>query len=203
MLFLYALPPGDKLRLQLELDDADAAAIKAELTALANDKVRLPDEEVRQLCDMIAVYAKDHICWNKQLGSLAEHFLSSKDKVMAKHLRARLATYKSMRVFIYGHTHQYENPWPVDLDIVRITVANTGAFQRLIDEKGFLNRLNGRTPEEALRTMRLDELPPCYTAVIVAAPISGQAPPAPKSRAWYMREDGPGVLTSPEDGRCH
>ena len=121
---------------------------------------------------------------------------------MAKHLRARLGTYQSMRVFIYGHTHQYENPWPVDLDNVRVTVANTGAFQRLIDEKGFLGRLNGRTPEEALRTMQLDELPACYTAIIVPAPPSGQVP-VPKSRAWYMPENGSGVLTSPEDGRCH
>lgn len=202
MLFLYALPPEDKLGLQLASDDADAAAIKTELNALANDTVRLPEEEVRQLCDMIAVYSKDHICWNKQLGSLAQHFLTSKDKVMAKHLRARLGTYQSMRVFIYGHTHQYENPWPVDLDNVRVTVANTGAFQRLINEKGFLGRLNGRTPEEALRTMQLDELPACYTAIIVPEPPSGQVP-VPKSRAWYMPENGPGVLTSPEDGRCH
>jgi UDP-2,3-diacylglucosamine pyrophosphatase LpxH len=202
MLFLYALPPDDPLKGQLKPDDADAAAIKAELTALANDKERLPDEEVRQLCDMIAVYAPDHICWNRQLGSLAQHFLSSKDKVMAKHLRTRLATFKSMRVFVYAHTHQYEKPWPVNLEgSVTISVANTGAFQRLIDEKGFLKRLNGRTPQEALRTMKLNELPPCYTAVTVAAATSGI--PVPKSRSWYMPEEGSGVLTSPDDPRCH
>ncbi|WP_159006955.1 metallophosphoesterase [Bradyrhizobium sp. S69] len=203
MLFLYALPKDDPLRLQLEKDDPDAQAIKSELTKLANDKQNLPDAEVQQLCDMIAVYEKDHICWNLQLGSIAEHFLSSKSKVMAKHLADRQATYKSMRVFIYGHTHQFEEPWRVDLEgtPVTVTVANTGAFQRLIDEPGFLKRLDGRTPQEALRTMSLDELPPCYTAVTVPAVAIGQIP-VPKTQAWYMPEDGTGVLTAPDDPRC-
>jgi hypothetical protein len=171
---------------------------------LANDKERLPDEEVQQLCDMIAVYAKDHICWDMQLGSVAEHFLHSKKKVMATHLRERQATFKSMRVFIYGHTHQFEQPWPVDLEgpSATITVANTAAFQRLIDEPGFLKRLNGRTPQEALRTMRLDELPPCYTAVIVPPAALGRNP-IPTTRAWLMREDDAGAFVAPEDQRCH
>jgi UDP-2,3-diacylglucosamine pyrophosphatase LpxH len=204
MLFLYSLTPDDPLRKQLEADDPDAIAVRAQLAALANDKERLPDEEVQQLCDMIAVYAKDHICWDMQLGSVAEHFLHSKQKVMARHLRERQATFKSMRVFIYGHTHQFEQPWPVDLEgpPVTISVANTGAFQRLIDEEGFLKRLNGRTPQEALRTMRLDELPPCYTTVIVPAATSGRNP-IPKTRAWLMREDDSGVFVAPEDQRCH
>jgi UDP-2,3-diacylglucosamine pyrophosphatase LpxH len=204
MLFLYSLAPDDPFRLQLQQDDADAAAIRSELTQLANDKMRLPDEEVQQLCDMIAVNEKDHVCWDMQLGSLAEHFLSSKSKVMARHLAARQVAFKLMRVFIYGHTHQFEEPWPVDLEgtSVTISVANTGAFQRLIDEPGFLKRLNGRTPEEALRTMSLDELPPCYTAVIVTPTASGQIP-VPKIQAWYMPEDGSGALTAPDDPRCH
>jgi hypothetical protein len=201
-LFLYSLPPKDPFRLQLEADHADAAAIKAELAALAADEVRLPDEEVQQLCDMIAVYEQDHICWNVKLGAAAEHFLMAKSKVMAKHLSERQAKFKSMRVFIYGHTHQFEEPWSVDIGgSVVISVANTGAFQRLIDEQGFLERLNGRTPQEALRTMKLDELPPCYNAVIVPATTSGQIP-VPETRAWHMPENGVGILTSPDDARC-
>lgn len=204
MLFLYSLPKDDPLRVQLEKDDPQAQAIKSELTKLASDTARLPDAEVQQLCDMIAVHEEAHICWNMQLGSLAEHFLSSKSKVMAKHLAARQQTFKAMRVFIYGHTHQYEEPWRVDLEgiPVAVTVANTGAFQRLIDEAAFLKRLNGRTPQEGLRTMNLDELPPCYTAVTVSAVAPGQIP-VPRMQAWYMPEDGAGVFTTPDDLRCH
>jgi UDP-2,3-diacylglucosamine pyrophosphatase LpxH len=204
MLFLYSLPQDDPFRSQLEkTTDAESMAIKAELTNLASDRTRLPDAEVQQLCDMIAVYQKDQLCWNMQLGALAEHFLSSKSKVMAKHLAARQATYKSMRVFIYGHTHQFETPWRVQLEgaPITITVANTGAFQRLIDEPGFLRRLNGRTEQEGLRTMKLEELPPCYTAVIVPAAATGQIP-VPKTMAWHMPEDSAGIFIAPDDLRC-
>jgi len=204
MLFLYALPKDDPLRMQLQRDDAEAAEIRTELTALANDAKRLPDAEVQQLCDMIAAQEKDQICWDMQLGSLAEHFLSSKSKVMAKHLADRQATYKSMRVFIYGHTHQFEAPWRIDLEgaPVTVTIANTGAFQRLIDEAGFLGRLGGRTPQDGLRSMTLDELPPCYTTVVVPAPVVGQLP-VPKTQAWYMQEDSVGSFTTPDDPKCH
>jgi UDP-2,3-diacylglucosamine pyrophosphatase LpxH len=202
MLFLYSLAKDDPLRQQLEKNDAEAQAVRSELAQLANDRARLPDAEVQQLCDMIAANEKEHICWNMQLGSLAEHFLSSKAKVMARHLADRQATYKSMRVFIYGHTHQFEEPWRVNLDSgPTITIANTGAFQRLVDEAGFLKRLNGRTPQEALRTMTPEELPPCYTAVIVPAGAAGDIP-VPKTRAWHMPEDGTGSFTDPGDPRC-
>ena len=92
----------------------------AAATALAGDVVRLPDEEVRQLCDMIevnererndAVKEQGHTCWDPRLGSVVQNLLQSKSKVIAKHLVARQATYKKMRVFIYEHTHQFENPW--------------------------------------------------------------------------------------------
>lgn len=201
-LFLYALPASDPLRQELVKDDADAAAVMAELAALAEDSVRLPDAEVHQLCDMIAASDPDHVCWDKQLGSLAQHFLQSKSKVMAKHLAARQATHKSMRVFVYGHTHQFEDPWSVDLDgLATISIANTGAFQRLLDEPGFLKRLDGRTPQEALRTMMLDELPACYSAVIVEAVPEGSVPVA-KLTAWFMPEDATGELVSPDEARC-
>ncbi len=201
-LFLYALPVDDPLRQQLFQDDAAAIAIKTELAALANDNTRLPDAEVHQLCDMIAARNSEHVCWNMQLGSLAQHFLQSKIKVMEKHLAARLTTYKSMRVFVYGHTHQSETPWALSPDgLTKISVANTGAFQRLLDETGFLKRLNGRTPQDALRTMTLDELPPCYTAVIVDA-VADNGIPVAQTRTWFMPENAVGEMTTPDDARC-
>jgi UDP-2,3-diacylglucosamine pyrophosphatase LpxH len=203
LLFIYSLSPDDPFRRQLEADGAEAAAVKEQLAVLAKDQTLLPDEEVQQLCDMIAVYEKDHVCWDVKLGAAIEHFLVAKRKVMARHLDERQSKSKSMRVFIYGHTHQYETPWEVDLgSSVIVSVANTGAFQRLIEEEGFLKRLNGRTAQEALRTMSLDELPPCYSAIIVPVAETGQIPVA-EARAWYMPENGGGFFTAVDDDRCH
>jgi hypothetical protein len=80
---------------------------------------------------------------------------------------------------------------------VSVTVANTGAFQRLIDEPGFLRRLNGMTPQEGLRTITLEQLPPCYTAVIVPTDAA-----EPQVRAWHMAEDGIGAFVSPTNDNC-
>jgi UDP-2,3-diacylglucosamine pyrophosphatase LpxH len=196
-LFLNALSPDDPFNKQISTGDADANAVKAELSGLARDPTRVPDEMVLHLCDLIADN-KQKLCLDAQLGSLAQHALVSKDKVLARHLRARQRQFKGMRVFIYGHTHQYEDPRKVELnDLLKVTVANTGAFQRLLDEPGFLRRLNGMTPQEGLRTLRLEQLPPCYTAIIV--PTDGAEP---QVRAWYMPEDGGGVFVPPNAAIC-
>jgi UDP-2,3-diacylglucosamine pyrophosphatase LpxH len=201
-LFLFALDRTDPMRLQLEAGGPDADAIKSEMTVLAKDAALLPDEEVQQICDLIALKEPDNICWDSSLGSLAENLLEAKSDVLAKHLTVRQAEHISMRVFIYGHTHQFEEPWSVVLPgSVNISIANTGAFQRLINEAGFLARLKGRTPQEALRTMSLDELPPCYTAILVPPVAAGQIP-VPEVKAWHMPEDGPGAFTSTDDSRC-
>ena len=73
--------------------------------------------------------------------------------------------------------------------------------ERLIDETSFLKRLNGRTPQDALRTMMLDELPPCYTAVIVDA-VADNAIPVAQTRTWFMLENTVGEMTAPDDARC-
>jgi hypothetical protein len=107
-----------------------------------------------------------------------------------------------MRLFIYGHTHQYELPREVNIDDrVAVTVANTGAFQRVIDDTAFRRRLAGRTAPEALRSMSLDELPACYTAVIVKPTVDGKLPTL-EVFAWHMAESGAGDLVSPGAGPC-
>src|SRR5262249_9416651 len=159
--------------------------------SMARNTSRMPNEAVLHLCDLIAERAKLDpetsipLCLEPNLGSAAQHLLVSKQRVMAEHLKVRLKQIRGMQKFVDGHTHQYELPWEVALgDLTKITVANTGAFQRLIDEKGFLARLKGRSPQEGLRTIELDELPPCYTAVVIPADAVD-----PEVRAWYMEED--------------
>jgi len=176
---------------------------------MAANPDRLSDDEVRMLCDQIAIrkkMSKDGgtevtLCVDETLGSLAERALYSRSHVVQRHLQARQEQFPRMRTFIYGHTHQYEKPWPASLNYgIAVSVVNTGAFQRLINEAGFLRRLAGRTPQEGLRTMTSDELPACYTAVVVPSDETGWA--APELIAWHMEEDGVGAITDVEGSIC-
>jgi UDP-2,3-diacylglucosamine pyrophosphatase LpxH len=201
-LLLFALPHDDALGAQIKAGGPGTDALVAEMTALVQDPSRLPDEEIRQICDLVAIREPVHRCWDRSLGVLAQNLLESKAKVLGKHIKLRLPEHKSMQVLIYGHTHQFELPWVVKLEGgIQITVANTGAFQRLISEEGFTARLNGRTPVEALKTMDLSELPPCYTAIMV--PSAGPNEDVkPEVKAWLMPEAGPGLFVQTSDPRC-
>lgn len=200
-LLLFALPADDPLRKQLEPPGVDTDSVRSEMTALVRDPLRLPDEEIQQICDLVAIREPDQKCWNGSLGVLAQNVLESKAKVLAKHIKTRLPDHKSMQVLIYGHTHQFEKPWPVRLGGgIEIIVANTGAFQRLINEEEFKARLKGRTPVEGLRTMDLEELPPCYTTILVPS-VGPNDDLAPEVKAWRMAEGGQGSLISATDCR--
>ena len=200
-LFIKALDPQDPLAIALRPDDPEANAIKAQLTVLAQDKDRLPDEEVMHLCDLLADRKLGHLCTIPQAGALAQHLLVAKAKVLGRHLSERQKTFGPMRLFIYGHTHQFELPWQVKVGLAQVTVVNSGAFQRLVDEAGFLKRLNGMTPEEGLRKISLEQLAPCYSAVLVKPTNAGEVPAA-EILAWFMPEDGVGELISSMDPRC-
>ncbi|MCK1511377.1 metallophosphoesterase [Bradyrhizobium sp. 190] len=196
-LFLKALPPEDELSNQIQAGGSNAEAVKAELAAMAKSISRVPDEAILHLCDLVADRGTP-LCADPELGQLGQHLFLAKAQILSRHFRARQLQFRAMRVFIYGHTHQFETPCSVALnDLISITVANTGAFQRLIDEEGFLRVIGGTPPWEGLRTLRLEQLPPRYTAVIVADANSN-----PEVYAWHMPEDGIGALVTAEDGRC-
>jgi UDP-2,3-diacylglucosamine pyrophosphatase LpxH len=197
-LFLNALPANDPLRDQVLKSDEAASLIKKELADLAKNSQRLPDAEVLHLCDLIADANNKPDCADPTLGSAIGNALIPKEKIMERHLRTRRAQFKEMQAFIYGHTHQFEKPWTVTPD-VSITVANSGAFQRLINEQGFLKRLNGMSPQEGLRKLELDKLPPCYTAILVPHTTGA---PSLNVRAWYMPNDAQGIFIEPDDPRC-
>ena len=83
-----------------------------------------------------------------------------------------------------------------------VQVANTGAFQRLIDDGRFVAEAakRGWTPEEALGKLKLEDLPPCYTAVLVR--YQNGAPVA-KVQNWHQAEtDAAGSFVDPSDCRC-
>jgi UDP-2,3-diacylglucosamine pyrophosphatase LpxH len=202
-LFMDALAPSDPFAIELRADTPEALAVRSELAAMAADADRLGDDEVRMLCDQIAIRKKTAVCIEGTLGATAQSTLYSKEQVMQRHFRERLAQFPRMRTFIYGHTHQYEKRWPVRVrDSTLVSVMNTGAFQRLVGDAGFLKRLRGRSPQEGLRTMSPEDLAPCYTAVLVEPADAGRIA-TPRLIAWHMDEDdGPGTVIDPADARC-
>jgi UDP-2,3-diacylglucosamine pyrophosphatase LpxH len=206
-LFADALDENDPFRKLLLEDAEESRALRKELDSLAKNKKALPDEEVRLLCDQIAIRvgANGKKCEPAQLGHLFESNVVPREWVLREHLLARRAQFKGMRVFIYGHTHQLEEEWILEVPgtvNVKVSVLNTGAFQRVVDEKGYLKRVRnkGVSPGEGLRRLGLEDLPPCYTVVLV--PYDGSVP-KPVTKRWHMEEDGTGTLVNPGDPRCN
>ncbi|MEQ8286555.1 metallophosphoesterase [Thalassospira sp.] len=173
-LFVEALDENDPFRKQLMSNNAKAAEIRKELDALAGDEQRLSDAEVSALCDLLVIRNSSEVCWDATLGMIFQGVLFSDDHVLKEHLIDRWSSYRDMVIFVYGHTHKYKVPRDVYLfDDRVVSVANTGAFQRVIDDQAFLDRVSVMTrdenyevtPGEALRRMKLDQLAPCYTFI--------------------------------------
>jgi hypothetical protein len=134
-------------------------------------------------------------------GSLFGSLLQPRAEVFRTHLISRRQAFPQMTVFVYGHTHLYELPWPVALDASRtMQVINDGSFQRLIDEPGFKELAKAFAhPYEALKKITLEDLPPCYSAVLIG--YKGGVPD-PQVVMWKMPEDGPGKAVSPGTEGC-
>ena len=203
-LFLEALAKEDPLRAEIEGQDAASEALRTELAALARDDKRLTDEEVRALCDHLALRNAAQTCAVATAGALLEAKLVPRRHVVGAHVEGHLRADKRLRVFVYGHTHGFEKGWPLKMTSgTEVIVHNTGAFQRTVDEAGFLARVTSRNlaPEDALRKIKLEDLPPCYSAVLVTYASSGV--PASKTWLWHQEEGGTGALVEPGDIRCN
>jgi len=196
-LFLAALPQDDPFRAGLLEDSEQVKKAQLELDALAKDEKLLPDENVKMLCEQAEIRGNS-ICKTPELGASIEKLLVPREWVLASHLSQRRSEFPQMRYFIYGHTHLLEEAWQPE-GSSRVTVLNSGAFHRVIDEKGFLLRVNakGITPEEGLKKVTLEELPPCYTFVLI--------PPGkePAVWNWAMEESSPsGGMVEPGKQIC-
>ena len=201
-LFLGALSEDDPMRSQIAGSDSRAQELKSELAALARDKTRLSDNDVRALCDHLEMRGSTPKCGVPTAGFARETLLVPRRHVMRDHVADHLKIDERMQIFIYGHTHALEKGWPLAIKQgMELMVHNTGAFQRTIDEEGFLRRMRARNlvPHEALRAIKLEELPPCYSAVLV---IYREGIPESKTWRWHMPEDGAGSLVEPDDERC-
>jgi UDP-2,3-diacylglucosamine pyrophosphatase LpxH len=197
-LFVAALPKDDPFRTELLSDTEQAVNARMELDALATDEKQLPDENVKLLCEEAEI-RREPICKKPELGATIEKLLVPRGWVLANHLSQRMSEFPQMLYFIYGHTHLFEEPWQPS-STLRVKVMNSGAFHRVIDEKGFLLRVNekGITPEEGLKRFALEELPPCYAFVIMSP---GKEPQVLK---WVMKEESEsGIAVNSKDQACN
>jgi UDP-2,3-diacylglucosamine pyrophosphatase LpxH len=204
-LMALALPPEDPLREQLLAEPApqEIVQLRGELARFAASE--LSDEEIQQLCDQIAIRGGPQTCVRPTLGYLVQHQLVPRARVMRAHLSERAEGFGRMNTFIYGNTHQLEEGHPVRVNAETIVeVFNTGAFQRVMEERDYLERLAqrfpGATPAAGLRLLTLQEdFRPCYTVIL--APFQEDRYRA-KTWRWLMPEDGPGELVEVGDPRC-
>ncbi|MEN8689994.1 MAG: metallophosphoesterase [Desulfobacterales bacterium] len=212
-LFANALEPEDPFRKSLLDDNPESEALRKTLDEIVRDSNRLSDADVSMYCDLTAIRREAltgaekgswETCEDPELGSTIESLLYSKETVLRKHLINRRQQFTDLTVFIYGHTHQLEERWTLTLEEDdTVSVLNSGAFQRLIDEPGFLKRVDAdptiETPAEGFKMMPLEALAPCYTFVMV--PYK-DGKPAPVTKQWYMPENGQGQIINPGDGKC-
>lgn len=194
-LFASALPDGDPFKEQLQGDSEEAAALRRELDELTK---QLSADEAAQICRQRK--------GPQELGALLEGTFIPRREVMGSHARLRLKTYPSMKVFVYAHTHQLESAWSLPLGLGSgVTVANTGAFQRLLSEDGYKKRLTDMKidkPSDGLSKIPLELLAPCYSFVEVPAGVGTERPVA-TTRLWRMSEsDAAGSIVAPGDAGC-
>ncbi len=189
--------------------DGSWTAVRTQLDALARDPEAIPDDEVRNLCDKAKLLspAGESVCPRKDptllIDTIGGAIPGAAYRSMTSHLKKRRETFPRMQVFIYGHTHTLQCTTPVTpKGDTPVQVANTGAFQRLIDDERFVAEATKRgwTPQEALGKVRLEDLPPCYTAVLVRYE---NGVPVAKVQNWLQAEtDAAGAFVEVWDCRC-
>jgi hypothetical protein len=205
-LFADSLPDDDPFRLSMLENTENSKNLQNELNAIAK---RLSDAEVRYLCDRLAVRQRIRktgiTCGQVNLGYLLEKTFVPRERVLVDHVSDRLQQFGAMRMFIYGHTHQYENEWPLRTNGpigIKVRVLNTGAFQRVVDEETYVRIVKSKNLSEAegLKRLGVEDLPPCYTAVTVTYQSTM---PIASLYKWYMPEDGTGALLESGDPQCN
>jgi hypothetical protein len=209
-LFARALPKDDWYRQKLEGDSGDEwVKIRRDLDSLARDNELVSADEVKSLCDRASVItpAEAERCPREKPTLGVEIYKGvargARLRALRSHLKTRKIQVPGMQVFVYGHTHELQCPNPVTPEgYLAITVANTGAFQRLADDAKFTKKAKDMnlTPAQALRQLTVNDLPACYSAVLVTYK---DGDPVVSVKSWLMEETGTtGQFVDPTDCRC-
>ncbi|WP_177330853.1 metallophosphoesterase, partial [Pseudomonas sp. 250J] len=190
-LFLLSLPAHDPLRELIEGGDEQQIAMRKQLDTLVT---QLSDDDLSTLCRTAARQSNGNPCVDS-LGALLTNTLVPQLSIFRSHLANRQRELGGFDIFVYGHTHLWEHPWKVTNvsgKVRSVTVVNTGAFQRLVDDAGFVKiaRDKSISPSQALKQLSVENLQPCYGVVVVdhsAATVRARL------RLWQMQEgEGPG-----------
>ncbi len=199
-LFLYSLPKEDEFRRQIETADARSLELQSQLDLLLQE---MPDDEIQALCAAMLMQTGNMACNGSELGAIYQSLRHSKSAILSSHISERIkGEAPNFRFFIYGHTHEYEQGWGVDLrGRIGVKVLNTGAFQRLISDREFLKiaEERGLRPSEALSRISVNDLKPCYSAVF--AIDNGKKSKAQTIR-WHMPEGGVGKFVPTNSPEC-
>jgi Calcineurin-like phosphoesterase len=178
---------------------AERALAEGELGLSVKD---LSDEEIEELCNRRAAMSMAQsaetptisTCPRGHLTAATERFLVSRDEKFARHLREtnqklvqenRLKVGEPFEIFVYSHTHRAESLFKPLASQWEPVVLNTGAWQRLaiVEDLESLRRNKGWSAKQVLSSIKLDDLPACYSFIVVKAQL-------PSLRYWMRGKDG-------------
>ncbi|MCW5201587.1 metallophosphoesterase [Desulfobulbus sp. US4] len=208
-LIVSGLAPDDAFRKTLVDDNDQSEALRKELDILVRST---PDTELQLLCDLAAINSEEFgadsgvTCDDPTLGGSLSSMLIPRKWILRSHIKDIIKKnnkYKKMNIYIYGHTHKYEDKWNLKVNSMKsVSVLNTGAFQRLVSEDKLkdIAKQRGISVERALRALDVNDLPPCYTSVVVNYK---NGYPKPELKMWYMPEEAStGHFVGLNDKRC-
>jgi UDP-2,3-diacylglucosamine pyrophosphatase LpxH len=140
-------------------------------------------------------------------GPMFEYFWQSRDRLFGQYLEQRSTPDLPVAVFVHGHTHlpdyrqgnftrvEAGRAYVVDgfspvRNAVAPVVINGGAWQRTVTpvQLDRFVRERGQLDEETLGSLRLEQLPPCYSFVQIDPYVDEPEPPS--LRYWRQDRDG-------------
>ncbi|MRV76406.1 hypothetical protein GJ700_32315 [Duganella sp. FT92W] len=193
----------------IAIESADA--LRGALKATAE---QLRPEEARALCtrmatlqggqlDLQSAGSKNPLC-EKSLATGVRGALDPDGTAMVKQRIQELYDRQNGRlsVYVYGHTHESKKPFAVRVkDGLRISAANTGAFQRLMNVQYLDSKLlpnEGRI--KALERLTHTDLASCYSVIKLG--YDGRRV-TNELKQWYMPEsEEKGVFLDACDPLC-
>ncbi len=164
----------------------------------------LSDDEVRLLCDYRAAVRRARRRMEQGLTQLARvgpavaecprlesssgpsysYYWSTRDE----RYRMRLASFEEMPdVYVHGHTHLPDRGFVPGPNAEGPSIVNAGGFKRTITPAEFEQMRNGGNAADLLARLRTEDLPACYSYVVVE-PYEAKA--AAQLEYWHRLPDG-------------
>lgn len=177
-LFIAALPSDDPLLIEI----AEGSDVAAQLDQDLADPNIISADEIQSLCMHAMDKGNATVCGNGTLSAGVQGLIYTKEQVLARHLESRRKDFPSASTFVYGHTHQVDEPREVKAkDGQAVWVSNTGAFQRVANEKQFKAILATSRKTDPPSAITLESFPACYSFVAVENGIS--------SLGWWVQDE--------------